>query len=279
MATEVIGTSPEPALTVLRPVRKRVRLSDLWTSRGVARMIGLRDIKAKYKQAVLGPLWLLLAPAGMLLAVTIAFSGVVNVHTGKVPYVVFALVGLVVWTYLQLSISIASNSIIGNASLVRRSTVPRVGLVVGSMLGNLPAWIVMLTASVILAAAFGLLHVQALLLPFLIVWLFVLTGGIAMLLASVAVRFRDIVALIPLVIQAGLFVTPVGYPIEGAPDNIKTLLTINPASGLIEAWRWALLDMPVDGGVVIASGVWTVVLAFAGWQIFSRLEVHFSDVV
>lgn len=264
---------------IIRPVKRRVKISELWTSREVARMIGQRDIKAKYKQAALGPLWLLIGPAGMLLAVTIAFSGVTNVSTGDVPYVLFALVGLFVWTYFQLSITVGAAAIVGNTSLVRRSTAPRLALVFGALLGNLPAAAVMLSASLALAAAYGLLTLKALMVPLLLAWLMLLVGAVALLISSVAVRFRDVVAVIPLIIQAGLFVSPVGYPIEGAPATIKMVLTLNPISGLIEAWRWSLLDLPVDTTIVAISGLWTVVLAIGGWWVFTRLEPHFSDVI
>src|ERR1700712_3164354 len=103
-ASDISASAPAPR--VYRPVKRRVKFSELWTTMRVARMIGLRDLKVKYKQAALGPLWLLIAPLGMLAAITVAFSGVTNVPTGKVPYVLFALVGLTVWTFVQLSASL-----------------------------------------------------------------------------------------------------------------------------------------------------------------------------
>src|SRR3954447_10782765 len=130
---------------VLGPTRRRVRLRDLWTTRGVAWMIGLRDIKAKYKQAALGPLWLVIAPLGLLAAVTIAFSGVTDVQTSGIPYIAFALAGLTVWVFVQLSLTIGTQVIIGNSQLVRRSTLPRLALIAGSLIGNLPPFAVMLT--------------------------------------------------------------------------------------------------------------------------------------
>src|SRR4051794_39907093 len=111
-ATEARET---PALRIYAPVKQRLVLSDLWRTLGVAKMIGLRDVKAKYKQAALGPLWLLIGPLGMLAAITIAFSGVTDVNTGGVPYVLFALVGLTVWTFIQLSTSMGAQAIVGNA--------------------------------------------------------------------------------------------------------------------------------------------------------------------
>src|SRR6266545_7005701 len=79
----------DETMRVTLPVRRRVRLRDVWTSLPVGWMLGRRDVKIKYKQSALGPLWLVLQPLGMLLAITLAFSKVTNVDTGDVPYVVF----------------------------------------------------------------------------------------------------------------------------------------------------------------------------------------------
>lgn len=274
------SSAAEPQLNVYRPVKRRLRLSEVWTTRAIARMIAVRDLKVKYKQAALGPLWLLIAPLGMLAAVTIAFSGVTDVDTGGTPYVLFALVGLIVWTYVQLSLMLGALAIISNASLVRRSTVPRLALVSGTLLGNLPPALVMFAIALVGTLFSQGLPIQALLLPLLGLWLLAFTFGITLLAAGTAARFRDTVSLTPLIVQAGIFVTPVGYSIAGAPANIKLLLSINPVSGLIEAWRWAMLDIPnPETGVIAIAGVLTVVLFAVGWFVFSTLETEFADVV
>lgn len=243
-------------------------------------MIGLRDLKAKYKQAALGPLWLLIAPLGLLAAVTIAFSGVTDVETSGIPYIIFALTGLCVWVFIQLSLTIGTQVIVGNSQLVRRSPLPRIALITGSLLGNLPPFAVMLTLTLGATLALRGLPVQALLLPLLMFWLFAFTFGITLLVSSVAARFRDVVSAMPLIIQAGIFVTPVGYGLKGAPSNIYTLLSINPATGLIEAWRWALLDLPDPNmAVILTSLAFTLVVLVIGWRVFARLEVEFADFV
>lgn len=272
--------SAELELHVNRPVRSRLALAELWTTLRVARMIAIRDIKTKYKQAALGPLWLLIAPLGMLFAITIAFSGVTNVNTGDIPYLPFALVGLTVWTYIQISATLGSQSIVQNASLVRRSPMPRIALVTGSLLGNIPPVIVMFTLTIIASGATVGFSLQILLLPVLVLWLFIFTMGVAMLLGALTVRFRDTTTALPLVIQAGIFVSPVGYPLQGAPANIHTILAINPVSGLIEAWRWAILDMADPQFAVMGvAAAWTVVLVGLGWRVFGRMEVRFADYV
>lgn len=278
------ATHPTPqeslALVVHRPVKSRLRLIDLWETRAVARMLGVRDIKAKYKQAALGPLWLVIAPFGMLFALSIAFSGVTKVDTAGASYFIFALIGLTVWSFIQLSASLGAQAIITNSVLVRRSPLPRVSFITGSLIGNFPPIIIMFATAMVATIITRGLPIQALLLPLLIAWLLIFTLGVSLLLASLAARFRDTVSALPLIIQAGIFVSPVGYSMHNAPANIKTLLTINPVSGLIEAWRWAMLDLHnVQWTAIGIAGVWTVIVATLGWRIFARLEVSFADYV
>ena len=279
MSDAIVQTTTD-APRVLGPARRRIKVSDVWTTAPVARMIGMRDIKVKYKQAALGPLWLLIAPLGLLAAMIIAFSGVTTVNTSGIPYVPFALVGLTVWSFVQLSLSMGAQAVIANSSLVRRSILPRLSLMTGSLLGNLPPMLVMLVVALISAAATGSLAIQVLLLPVMLLWLFVFTFGVTLLLSAIAARYRDTVSIIPLVVQAGIFVTPVGYGLRGAPSNIHTLLAINPVSGIIEAWRWCVIDLPnPQVGVILAGIGWTVVLVVAGWRTFGRMEVDFADFV
>lgn len=262
-----------------RPVSRRLRLRDIWMSLPVARVVGVRDIKVKYKQAALGPLWLLLGPLGLLAAVTIAFSGVTSVDTGGVPYVLFALAGLTAWTYIQLTASVGAMAIVGNYQLVRRSACPRLALVNAALISNVPPPAIMLVLTVGGAAVAGYLEVQALLLPAILLWLGVLAWAIALLLAAVAVRFRDLVSVVPLMVQAGLFVTPVGYSIAHAPPHIRTLLALNPVSGVIESLRWCLLGMQPELYVIALSAGITVVLVTFAWMVFGRAEVKFADYV
>jgi ABC-type polysaccharide/polyol phosphate export permease len=241
-------------------------------------MVGRRDIKVKYKQSALGPLWLVLQPLAMLLAVIVAFSAVTNVNTGDVPYVVFALAGLAVWTYVQMTFSVAPMTFPSNQLVVRRSPCPRVALVTATLIGTLPPLGVVLAASIGAAAISGQLPSQAFLLPLLIIWLMTFMWGVTILAAALAARFRDVVAFAPLVVQAGIFLTPVGYPLN-ASDQIASVLSFNPVSGLIEAWRWSLLGLSPDLFAVGIAAGWTVMFVFFGWYVFGRMETRFADYV
>jgi lipopolysaccharide transport system permease protein len=280
MSAEAATTSDDLTLHVYKPVKSRVKVHELWTTFHVAKMLGLRDIRVKYKQAALGPLWLLIAPLGMLVAITIAFSGITDVDTGGVPYVLFALVGLTVWTFVQLSAALGSAAIVANGGLVRRSSLPRVALITGAVVGNLPPVTVMFVVALVGALISRGLPLQVLLLPVFAAWLLVFTIAFSMMLAVLAARFRDTVAIMPLILQAGIFVSPVGYSLDGAPKNIHLLLSLNPISGIIEVWRWSILDTPnPQWGVAGIAVIWTVVLTIVGWMTFARLEVNVADYV
>jgi lipopolysaccharide transport system permease protein len=272
------GALVEDTFRVAVPEPRRIRLSDIWTSRRVGWMLGWRDMTAKYKQSALGPLWLVLQPLGMLAAISIAFSQVTSVDTGDVPYVVFALVGLAVWIYVQMAITIAPSTLQANQQVVRRSPCPRLAFVTGTLISVLPPLAVVLTASVIAAAVSGSLSVQALAMPVLVAWLLLMTWGFILLVTALGGRFRDAIALAPLMVQAGIFFTPVGYPLDAAGEFAK-VLALNPASGVIESWRWSLLGSTPDGFAIAVAAAATVVMLALGWYVFGRMETRFADYV
>jgi ABC-type polysaccharide/polyol phosphate export permease len=240
-------------------------------------MAALRDMRIRYRQSILGPVWLVLQPLGLLAALMIAFSGVANADTNGVSSLLFTVVGVTVWTFTQQAISSGSTAMISNSTLVRRSNCPRVALVTGSLLANLPTLGVMAVISLLLTVIIRGLPLQVLLLPLAIVWLIVLMWGPVLMFAGVATRFRDAVAAIPILLQAGVFLTPVGYAIQGAPHWLQVLLWLNPITGALEVWRWVILGVDPVVAAVAISAAWTVVLGGVGWWLFSRLETGFAD--
>ena len=163
VAQRVGMSTGEARLRVMVPVRRRVRLSELWTSLPVTRMVASRDIKIKYKQAALGPLWLLIAPLGLLAAVTIAFYGVTKVDIRSAVCSFCPRPGLCVWIYIQMTLMTAPQALVMNAVLVRRSSCPRIALVNATLISNTPPLGVTLAVTLLGIAIDGRLPVQALL--------------------------------------------------------------------------------------------------------------------
>lgn len=257
----------------------RVKLSEIWTSWPVARVVGARDMKIKYKQSTLGPVWLLLQPMAMLGAMAIVFTGVTTVNTGTVPYILFALTGLSIWTFFQQVVSTAPGVMPINQQVVRRSPCPRIALVVGNLVAALPALGVVFSIAFVGVSIDRGLPIQSLVLPVVLAWLVLFTGAVSLIFATVAARFRDAIAVVPLVIQVGVFASPVGYPIDATHGAIATLIVINPVSGLIEAMRWCLLDATPSIAAIVVAIAWTAALATYSWLLFARMEVRFADYV
>jgi ABC-type polysaccharide/polyol phosphate export permease len=272
------STGQEDVVRELTPGR-RVKVSELWTGWNVAKILAIRDLKVKYKQSILGPAWLILQPLGVLTGLIFVFNGVVKVNTAGVPYALFALGSISAWTFVQQAISSGTNSFVTNVVLVRRVAFPRTSLLTATLLSNLvPSGVILSLGLVGLAIDRGF-QLQILLLPLVGVWFIVLLAGVLCVTASLTVRIRDTMALVPFWLQVGLFLTPVGFPLSSAPSTLKTLLSLNPLTGILETWRWCLFGLPVATLPLIAAAVGTAVFFYGGWKIFTRLEPSFADFI
>jgi ABC-type polysaccharide/polyol phosphate export permease len=267
----------QPVVRIIRPVKRRVRLGDLFRDATVIRVLAARDFKVKYKQSLLGPLWLVFQPLALLGAFFIAFRNLADVQPG-VPYSVFALVGLSAWAFFQASMTIGSASLVTNITLVRFTPCPRFAFPIAGIVASLPAWGVTTTAALAVAAGTGTLSPRAVLLPLGLAWLFLLTGGLVAIAASWTVRYRDSLAAMPFLLQLGLFVAPIGYPLEELGGLAHTLVELNPFTGLVEAWRWMVISgYHVSAELVVYSLVASTASALVGWRVFTRRETTMAD--
>jgi lipopolysaccharide transport system permease protein len=195
-----------------------------------------------------------------------------------VPYSVFVLVGLSAWAFFQASMTIGTASLITNIMLVRFTPCPRFAFPIAGILASLPTYAVTAAAALVAAAATGTLSPRALLLPLGLVWLFLLTAGVVTLAAAFTVRYRDIVQAMPFLLQVGLFLAPVGYPLHQLGPTIRQLVELNPLTGLIEAWRWMVVSgYGASPRVIGFSLLMTALVVMVGWRTFTRLETTMAD--
>jgi ABC-type polysaccharide/polyol phosphate export permease len=266
-----------PEIRRIVPTKRRIHLGDIFREPSVVQVLALRDFKAKYKQALLGPLWLVFQPAALLAAFFLAFRGLANVQPG-IPYVTFALAGLMVWSFFQAAITIGSASLISSFHLIRFTPCMRQAFPVASAIASLPTLAVTTLGGLVAAAVTGVISPRAVLLPVGFLWLFLLTMGAVLIVSALAVRFRDIISVVPFILQLGLFLAPIGYPLSSLSDTARAIIDLNPLTGLIEAFRWALLSgyqpsfEPIGLSIVTTS-----MLVIAGWLIFSRFETTMAD--
>jgi ABC-type polysaccharide/polyol phosphate export permease len=266
-----------PSVRVIKAVKRRLTLRDIWRGAQVIRVMASRDFKVKYKQSLLGPLWLLFQPLALLGAFFIAFRNLANVQPG-IPYSVFALVGLSVWAFFQASMTIGTASLISNMTLIRFTPCPRFAFPIAGIIASLPAWAVTTAGGLVAATVTGTLSARALLLPLALAWLLLLTAGFVALAAAFTVRYRDILAAMPFLLQVGLFLAPVGYPLSQLGSPIREIVELNPLTGLIEACRWMVVSgYSISPRAVAFSLLTTAVAGVAGWRTFTRRETTMAD--
>jgi lipopolysaccharide transport system permease protein len=268
----------EPVERVIVPVKRRLKLHDIVGEASVIRVLAVRDFKVKYKQSLLGPLWLIFQPLALLIAFIVAFRGLGNVKSSGVPYAVFALAGLTAWAFFQASLTIGVASLITNVNFIRYTPCPRPAFPVAAILASLPSFAVTGAGAIVAAAATGFLSPRVVLLPLALAWLLVLTAGVVAIGASLAVRYRDILSALPFLLKIGVFLTPVGYSLAGLSSVVRKIVELNPLTGLIETFRWMMLSgyYPSAGAVVLALAE-TAVLVVLGWFLFARLETTMAD--
>jgi lipopolysaccharide transport system permease protein len=239
-----------------------------------------RDIKIRYRQTLLGGLWAVLQPLVAMLIFTFVFHRLAGVHSDGPPYPLFAFAGLVPWTFFSNGVSSSSNSLLSNQHLVSKIYFPRVFIPLGSIAA------LFLDLGLSLLLLFGLmikyhwsLTYHVLLLPIFVVAAFFSASGIGLVLSALNVSFRDVKYAVPFLIQMGIFITPVIFPIRYVPPRWQALVGINPMAGVVLGFRNALLGSPAPWSLIEISLAMSVVLFVAGLLIFRRMERHFADII
>lgn len=262
------------------PTKRRVRITDLPAAVPVIRVLAARDFKVKYQQSILGPVWVVFQPLALLGAFMVAFRGLGHVQGEGVPYPVFALAGLSVWSFVQASLTIGSAAFLSNINLVKSTPCPRIAPIASAVISSTPSLAVTAGAAIIGSAVTGHLSIRALLLPFAVVWLLLLTASVVAISASVAVRYRDVISALPFLLQLGAFLAPVGYALSSLSPTLRVIVQINPITGLIEAFRWTMLSgFKASATPILVGGGVSSLLLLWGWRTFTYRETTMADVI
>lgn len=282
-------TAPAPAsrddLPVVRlvPTGKRppLRLAELWEARELVFFLAQRDVKLRYRQTVLGAVWVLLQPLLTVLIFSVVFGRLARVSSDGQPYALFALAGLVPWTFLSTSLSTTALSLVTNASLVGKVYFPRLAVPLAAALAGLVDLLVGLGLLLAVALVRGDLDpLRLLLVPPLVVLALVAVLGPGTWLSAVNVRYRDVRYVIPFLVQCLLFISPVAYPTSLVPHGLRLLYALNPAVGVVEGFRWAVLGGTEPVGELLAvSTASSLVLLVLSLRSFRAREATFADVL
>jgi lipopolysaccharide transport system permease protein len=272
----------ESAVTRVQATRgwASLRLKEVWEYRELLYFLALRDVKVRYKQTAIGAAWAVLQPLTVMVVFTFVFGRVANLSSEGAPYALFALAGLVPWTYFASYLQSASLSLSSNVSLVSKVYFPRLCLPTAAVLAGLVDVAVSLTVLVVVTLIYGSLGLTVLVTPGLIVLLVVACLGPALWLSAINVRYRDVRQAVPFLLQVWLFVSPVAYSSTLIEGNLRYLYALNPMVGVIEGFRWAFLGTARDiGTMLLISTCSSVALLVGGAYYFRRVERSFADII
>jgi len=282
--------SVEPLpLVVIEPTRRlaALRLGELWAYRELLYFLVWRDVKVRYKQTALGAAWAILQPLMTAAVFTIFFGRLAGIASDGLPYPLFSYGGLLVWTFFAQGLSQSSNSVVASAQLITKVYFPRLVIPIAAVLSGLVDLAVALPLLAAMMWYYGIWPgVAVLAVPLLALLALVAATGVGLWLSALNVEYRDVRYVVPFLVQLWLFVTPVIYPASVLTPRLQRLglptwlWGINPMAGVVEGFRWAMLDAPTSPGPLIAASTVTgFALLFSGAYYFRRVERSFADVV
>lgn len=274
-------SSELPTLVIEAGRMERNYWRDLWRYRELTGFLAWRDIKVRYKQAVLGISWAVIQPAVQTLLLTFVFGKLAKMPAGDVPYPLLVLCGLLPWQLFTSAFGGAGNSLVGNSHLISKVYFPRLVVPISSLAVSLVDFAIMLAITLPLLMIFvGMPGWQLLLLPCFAILALVIALGAGLWITALTVRYRDFKFITPFILQIGIFVTPVGYRTDFLP-SWREVLALNPLAGVVDGVRWSLLagrtDIYLPG--LAMSVVMAAILLVTGVWYFRRTEKQFADII
>ena len=256
-------------------------LADVRQYRGALYSLVWRNVRSRYKQALLGMSWAVIQPAVQVGVFTVLFGIIARIPSGDVPYPLFALAALLPWNLFARIVSDGSQSLVTNQHIITKLFFPRIFLVLAA---GASAFVDAGVTAVLLAILLIVYDVVpgatlGLLIPAFI-GLSLFAYGFAALLAAVNARWRDVQHTVPFLLQVGLFLTPVLYPTVIVPERLRWLAALNPLTGWIGLFRSSALGQTLPpSDVLLQSMAVSVAITILGFWYFARAERTIVDVV
>lgn len=273
----------EPSVLVIRPDSARTLglAGDLWAFRDLLWALADRDLRLRYRQTVLGVVWVVLQPLLGALILTFVFGVVAGLPSDGVPYFHFTFASLAGWGLFAGIVTRASGSLMQNSGLIAKVWFPRAVIPASTVPAALLDCGVAVAVVLALRIAAGATPGAGLLLaPLWALLLVLLAFGLGLIGAAMMVRFRDVQHILPVAMQLLLYASPVAYAASAVPDRYRAVFLLNPVATLLEGLRASLLGTPVPGPRALLAAVASTVLALVvGATLFRRLERRFADVI
>jgi ABC-2 type transport system permease protein len=253
----------------------------------LVREIALTDLKLKYQGSVLGYFWSLLKPLLLFAVMFLVFTKFFKLGTSIPYYPVYLLLGIVIWTFFAEVTSICMGSIVSKGPLIRKVYFPRILLVFSNSLTSFITFLLNLVAVFVFMFFMKVpITFNLLLFPVLIIELYIFALGVALILASLFVKYRDIAHIWEVFMQAFFYATPILYPLSFVPAPYNKIITLSPLAQIIQDSRFLLITNQTTRNVEVlgsALGWIPYVLPFIflvfGYYLFDRMSAKFAEEV
>lgn len=255
-------------------------MGELWNARGLVRTLVERDIRVRYKRTFLGVAWAIVNPVLFMVVFTFFFQRSAHISTGGVPYALFSYIALVPWSFFSEALTLGSASLLGNLSLLNKVYCPREVFPVASLFTSAFDTLMSVVVLVVLFGAYGFAPgAESVWVPVLILIEVAFTLGLALFLSSALIYLRDLRYAVPLVVQLGMFVSPVAYSITSIPAAVRPVYDVlDPMGPILDSFRRTVLHnlTPQWGALGLAAAAAAAWL-LGGYILFKRLETGFAD--
>jgi lipopolysaccharide transport system permease protein len=255
---------------------------ELWRYRELIYFLIWRDVKVRYKQTLLGAGWAILKPLLSMVVFTVIFAGLANLDTDGVPPPVFYFSGLLPWVLFQDGATKSGNSLVASSNLITKIYFPRMAIPLALVISGLVDFALSFVVLLGLGLYYGIhLTAAASLVPVFLLLCLLSTLGVGLWLAALNVSYRDVGYVIPFLMQAWFYATPVVYSTTLIPPGItQVLYGLNPMAGVVQGFRWAIVgsgEPPI--GLLLTSLLVGLLLLVSGTFVFRRMERTFADIV
>lgn len=275
-------TGPSTVVTI-RPPRpwEFASLGGLWGFRELAYFMFLRDVKVRYKQTSLGVAWAVIQPFLLMVVFSIFLGHLAHVGSDGLPYPLFAFSALVPWTLFSSALGTSTRSLVSAGELISKIYFPRVLVPIASVGSFLLDFLIAMCVLFAMMGYYGFVPTwRVVAIPVLTALLLLIAFSVAIGFSALNVRYRDIGYVVPLLTQLWLFATPIAYPSSLVPKSVRLLYGLNPMTGVIDGFRWALLQDGSPPWALLATALVVAIVLMAGsLAYFQRAEKSFADVI
>jgi lipopolysaccharide transport system permease protein len=271
----------QPFCTLIEPRSGWIPIDwrELWEFRELLYFLVWRDIKVRYKQTVLGVAWAVLQPVFSMIVFTIIFGRFAKIPSENLPYAVFVYAGLLPWTFFNNAVTQGGQSLVNQQHLLTKVYLPRLFVPTACVGGAL---VDLLISFVVYAAILAYYRVvpswQVIYLPGLLVLTVLAAMGLSLILAALTVAYRDFRYVVPFMMQALMYLSPVVYPVSIVPAQYHWVLALNPMAGIVDAYRTVILGKQWNVTMLAVSTASAVVLFSVGLLYFRSTERQFADI-